>query len=317
VILFFKARFTDVALEERWGYAVWGAMGVMVGVPEITAALRGRTFIWPTISTTIGHLESYTSVVALIPVAIIVMGAYSILIVRRDDLLLPKLPPPSGEGPPFAYTAISRNKYGRVMRRSADYSEEKFAEPWPVPPPLVSADRYFTAATLLIVVSTILAAQTHNRWLIAYVLYSLIGVFWIVIPALASWGWQHDVPFLTLFFTLRWLEQRLHLVAYVIAAALAILALHLAFYPWPDLSRVSSKYAGNTPGNAQEKAEQAVSHARPGKPRLELEAADRHAVNERQAWIFFFRNSDGTRSGCRVVISYSTTWTSPICSSAP
>ena len=47
-------RFSDVSPSEKWGYVVWAAMGVVIAVPEIWAAVAGSDFIWPTISTTVG-----------------------------------------------------------------------------------------------------------------------------------------------------------------------------------------------------------------------------------------------------------------------
>ena len=51
---YLAARFGDVSKSEAWGYAVWSAMGLVVGVPEIWAAVAGDDFVWPTISTTVG-----------------------------------------------------------------------------------------------------------------------------------------------------------------------------------------------------------------------------------------------------------------------
>ena len=65
-------------------------------------------------------------------------------------------------------------------------------------------------------------------------LYSLIAVFWVVVPNLLSYWFKKDVPFTTLFFTVRCLGRRLQLVAALVAALLVILLLHLALYPWPS-----------------------------------------------------------------------------------
>ena len=54
-----------------------------------------------------------------------------------------------------------------------------------------------------------------------------------MIPNIAAYFFAKDVPFTTLFFTLRSLGRRLQLVAALVAALLVILLLHLAFYPWP------------------------------------------------------------------------------------
>jgi hypothetical protein len=322
---FFRARFQGTKEDELWGYAVWGAMGLAVGIPEITAAIKGRNFIFPTISTTIGHLEDFWPIVALAPVAIIVVGAYSMLVIRPDDkseALLGKTPAPTKTGAPEVYTAISRDKYGRLTKRDLDPAavpDDPAAAAAPTPTrPLLPVDPYFTAVTIGIIVATVVAARSHDRWLTAYVLYSLIGVFWIVVPAGAAFWLKRDVPFPTLFLTIRQLELRLHFVAYVIAAGLAVLVVHLAIYPWPDLSRSSSKYGGVTPGRAQERAESAVAKLRVGHDGLEVTTKARAVINEREAWVIYFGTKAGAVTGCSVVITGEDTWTSvDRCKAAP
>jgi hypothetical protein len=53
-------------------------MGVVVAVPEISAAVGGSNFPFHTISGTTGHLEDLDSIVAIIPVAIIAMMAIAV-----------------------------------------------------------------------------------------------------------------------------------------------------------------------------------------------------------------------------------------------
>ena len=36
---------------------MWSAMGVVIAVPELLAVAGGNNFLWPTISTTVGHLQ--------------------------------------------------------------------------------------------------------------------------------------------------------------------------------------------------------------------------------------------------------------------
>ena len=57
-------------------------MGIVIGVPEIWAAISGDDFYWPTISTTVGHLQDRWPVLTLIPVALIVGYGYSALRLR-------------------------------------------------------------------------------------------------------------------------------------------------------------------------------------------------------------------------------------------
>src|SRR5579864_2847065 len=51
-----------------WGYAVWGAMGVVIAVPELWAAVGGKSVEWPTISGTVGYLEYWHSWAAVMAV---------------------------------------------------------------------------------------------------------------------------------------------------------------------------------------------------------------------------------------------------------
>jgi hypothetical protein len=222
---FFRARFADVSRSEAWGYAVWSAMGLVVGVPEVWAAAAGEDFLWPTISTTVGHLQGRWPVVALIPVAVIVMGAYSILRV------------PLGQTAVQAdLQALGRTPQGRLAKQQVSLDELAHGgalstgegrDEWPVV-------RYFAFATVVVVAGSLLASESENRFLLGYVLYSLIAVFWIVVPNALAYFFAKDVRFTTLFVTVRSLGRRLQFVAALVAALLVILLLHLAFYPWPS-----------------------------------------------------------------------------------
>jgi hypothetical protein len=93
---------------------------------------------------------------------------------------------------------------------------------------------YFAFATVVVVAGSLLASASENRFLVGYVLYSLIAIFWIVVPNALAYFFGKDFPYTTLFFTVRSLGRRLQFVAAVAAALLVILLLHLAFYPWPS-----------------------------------------------------------------------------------
>ncbi len=81
------------------------------------------------------------------------------------------------------------------------------------------------------------SSAAHNKYLLGYVLYGLIAFFWVILPSTLAYGFAWDVPFPTIFWTIWKLEQRLHFVALVIVAGLAVLTIHLALYPWPDIIR--------------------------------------------------------------------------------
>ncbi len=222
---YFAARFSDVSRSEAWGYGVWTAMGLVIGVPEIWAAAAGSDFVWPTISTTVGHLQDRWPVVALIPVGLIVMSAYSVYHVGAASTAVQA-----------DLQALARTPQGRLTKE--DVSFEQLADggapaiagrqEWGVLP-------YFAFASIVVVGGALVAAPSNNRFLVGYVLYSLIGIFWVVVPNLLSYWFKKDVPFTTLFFTVRCLGRRLQVVAALVAALLVILLLHLAFYPWPSL----------------------------------------------------------------------------------
>jgi hypothetical protein len=221
---FFAARFGDVSPSEKWGYVVWAAMGVVIAVPELWSAVAGSDFVWPTISTTVGHLQERWPVVALIPVALIVMSGYSVLRV-----------PPASTTLQADFQALGRTPQGRLVKQ--DVSLEQLAGGG-VPAVEGRSEfgvvRYFAFATVFVVGGALLAVPSENRFLVGYVLYSLIGVFWVVVPNTAAYFLKKDIPFTTMFFTVRSLGRRLQFMAALVAALLVILLLHLAFYPWPS-----------------------------------------------------------------------------------
>lgn len=209
-------QFGDLDGREARGYAVWLAAGVVLAVPEVWA-LVDDDVPWPTISGTIGHLEYRWSGTAVVVVGAIVLSA----------LLTIRYPPPLQQ----AGTAARRTEGGRLSMEPATASRRQ-----------LSPSAYFPAAAIVVIAGSLAsAALDGDRWRLAYVLYGLIAMFWIVIPSLAAYFFARDVPFPTLFRTIVDLERRLHRFALVVAAGLVVLLLHLAFYPWPDISHVLQK----------------------------------------------------------------------------
>lgn len=222
---YFRSRFRGVSPSEACGYAVWSAIGVVIAVPEIWAAAADDDFLWPTISETIGHLQERWPVVAVLPVAAIVIAGYSVLRV------------PVGETAVQAdLQALGRTPQGRLAKQEVTLDELAHGESaipatgrvrWPVV-------RYFTFAAAIVIGGSLLSTQSDNPFLIGYVLYSLIALFGVLIPNALAYFFGRDVPFTTLVVTVRSLARRLQFVAAVVAALLVVLLLHLAFYPWPS-----------------------------------------------------------------------------------
>lgn len=219
---FFHDRFADATPSERAGYLVWGAMGIVIGVPEIWAAISGDDFYWPTISTTVGHLQDRWPVLTLVPVALIVGYGYSALRIR-----------PATTAMQADLTAITRTPQGRLTRYDVTLQQLAAGAPPPIDRPRFSAFPYFTLATVVVIAGALLASRSDNRFLVGYILYSLIAVFWVIVPNVVAYAFRRDIPFTTLVATINCLARRLAVVAAVVAALLVVLLIHLAFYPWP------------------------------------------------------------------------------------
>lgn len=219
---FFRERFADASPAERAGYLVWFTMAIVIGVPEIWAAISGDDFYWPTISTTVGHLQDRWAVLTLIPVALIVGYGYSALRLRPATTALQA-----------NMSAITRTPQGRLTQSDPTLEQLAAGEPTPAMSPLFSTP-YFVVATLLIVAVPLAVSPSHNRFLVGYVLYSLIAIVWVIVPNIAAYWFKHDAPYTTLVVTISCLARRLTFAACLAAALLVILLIHLAFYPWPS-----------------------------------------------------------------------------------
>jgi hypothetical protein len=200
-------------------------MGIVIAVPELLAAAGGNNFLWPTISTTVGHLQDRWPVLTLIPVALIVIAGFSVARIKLGDTAVQA-----------DLQAIGRTPQGRLVKQDVQFDQLAQGGIPPAPPkrgewPILP---YFAFATVVVVAGGVLAAPSNSRFLVGYVLYALIALFWVVIPNLAAYFVGKDFPFTTLVFTVRALARRLQLVAAFVAALLVILLLHLAFYPWPS-----------------------------------------------------------------------------------
>ena len=220
---FFGDRFSDAPPSELTGYVVWVAMGIVIGVPEIWAAISGDDFYWPTISTTVGHLQDRWPVLTLIPVALIVGYGYSALRIK-----------PAITTVQADMTAITRTPQGRLTKHDLTLDQLATGDPALANRPQFPATTYFAIATLIVIAAPLVASPSDNRFLVGYILYTLIAIFWVIIPNLAAYTLKRDIPFTTLIYTINCLSRRLALAAAIVAALLIILLIHLAFYPWPS-----------------------------------------------------------------------------------
>jgi len=75
-----------------------------------------------------------------------------------------------------------------------------------------------------------------TKYQIGYLIYGILAAAVAVTSILAFWFRTDGVPFPTLFQSVKYLQRRLHWLATVLVGGLAVLAVHLALYPWPDIA---------------------------------------------------------------------------------
>ena len=258
-----------VGRVERNGYRFWGPVVAAILVTEVLGALadwlnRKRIFDvkWPTISSTVGHLETQSPILAVLVVGTLAIVAFE-----------------------AATSPARRRVNGRpVYHRVRHAQRTRFYDWWVV-------------LAIVVVGGFLSVAVFHwDKYEVGYTIYGLFLVFGILVPGALAYFAGRIVSFPGLVFTVRKLERRLHWVAAVVVAGLAILLVHLALYPWPDLVRESTSYAGIGRADAVAAAEQRVA------PTLSFRSAVRGEFADRDAWLIAFEPSRGFGSGCVVAV---------------
>jgi hypothetical protein len=227
--------------KRRWGYIVWGLGAAVILVPECIAAFASGWLPFTTISKMTGHLERRFDWLELPVIGLIVWVVYSTT----------RLPPQRSSGEEKA-DAPGRTVGGRLTTRVRPKAPSTFdAEDAPL---------LFALSALGALALIALAGYATSQWWedpkphyhVGYVIYSLLGVFWVVAPSVAAFVFGSDVPFPTFFRTVKNLEEWLAawrwkrplgpalawLVSYLILTGLVILILHLTLYPFPNITRI-------------------------------------------------------------------------------
>jgi hypothetical protein len=221
-------RWIAVNRREVWGYIVWGAMGVVVGVPELWAAIDSKHVPWPTISGTVGYLEYWHTWVSIFVIGVLVWAAFHAVRVSSTTDRLDVKP---GSNPD---RQLVRAPGGRL-------SIAQRAQP-------IRAIVYFPVALAFVIVGAAIAHADRpgDKYLLGEVLYGLIAFWWMIVPGWLAYKHGRLVSFPTLFRTIQHLERRLRIIAVVFAAGIAVLLVHLTLYPWPsvipDLQDLHQKY---------------------------------------------------------------------------
>jgi hypothetical protein len=239
--LWWNAHFSGFTRREAWGYGVWLFFAVLVLVPELWAAFWKDSAPFPTISGTTGELEFNHPILGLVVASVIVLCLYSSLRYpeARTGVLAPPKPGPNDVELEGDAALPYRTGIGRRFTRSLTPVRE------------LEAKLYFGAAFCTIIAATVVAALITggtDEYAVGRTLYGATLLLWVILPSALAWPKRYalDVPFPTLFATVRSLERRLRLLALVVAAGLVVLLLHLVLYPWPsiipDLNRTHRYY---------------------------------------------------------------------------
>jgi hypothetical protein len=265
-------KFPRATAEELHGYAFWGPVALAVLVTELLGTgwvgWVGSFDGWPTISTTVGHLQDLNSNWGLPVVGLIGIAAFYAMAYETR---------PTSEGKTELLLLRGRLRYG-----------------WPL---------VFGVTALATVIAYALGA---DRFQLGYALYGSLALFGIVVPLLLVHFKSRHVVFPTLFFTFKCLRDRFRWVAACVAAGLAILVIHLALYPWPNLAREPAKFAGSTGIAARLSAERALKAASATTPDLVYSTRTRSVSDGRDAWFIYFNVLTGHEqryAGCFVVVA--------------
>jgi hypothetical protein len=132
---------------------------------------------------------------------------------------------PEGRRTKVAFTSYDQLTSSAGADLSAQDSSRR--QPLPVVP-------YFGIATLAVVAGWVVALGIDDRFVTGYIGYSIIAVFWVILPSALAYWFKRDIEFTTLTYTVGMLGRRLPIVAAFTAALLVVLLLHLALYPWPS-----------------------------------------------------------------------------------
>ena len=154
--------------------------------------------------------------------------------------------------------------------------------------------------TVAIVLAVVVGASKYQ---LGYVIYGVVGLVGIVIPSILAFAANRIVQFPSLYFTITKLRHRLHAVAVIIIAGLTILAVHLAFYPWPDITHESASFAGLNPDAAQIKAERALGALPNARPGLRYSTQAKSVVDGRDVWLVYFNATNPGGATCVISVT--------------
>ncbi|MDX6630126.1 MAG: hypothetical protein QOH00_2372 [Gaiellales bacterium] len=263
-------RTPPIAPRERQGYIVWVPTAIAIAVTEILGAADSRNIPWPTISHTVGQLEDRWHVLALVVVALIALVVY----------------------------------YGVAHRDRI---------PEPVPGAVVAETSFWGGALVydLVVVAGAIAAGAvagaagAPKIELGYWIYGIFSFFGIIVPTAHAFGTGGEP---TLFSTVRALNNRIPWFRTVLGVGMVILVLHLALYPWPDVTHESTRISGLNAQDARRSAEKKL-----GSPSGFYESVERGTFAGDDAWLVNFYPRSGEATRCTVAVRGAEATTLGVC----
>jgi hypothetical protein len=283
---------------QRRGFIFWLPVGLVFGAVELAGALSGafRNFIpWPTFSTTIGHIEDAASWVGVIVVGVIAMVAYRAATNDSEE---------------------ARTPHGRVIPPTVSNANIKTID-LKVPIQAFSYDWPFVFTATALVTLAVNRLWSDEKLVLGYSIYGSLLVFGVVIPSLLV-RFALDARFPSVWIPVAVLRKRFPATPYLLVGGLAILIIHLALYPWPDITRESTSYAGLSARAAQSKAVKRIRDLRADMPALRYSTQTRGVADGKDAWLVFFTPANGSGaapySGCVVAATHDDVSPSAECS---
>jgi hypothetical protein len=261
---------------------------------------------WPTISTTVGHLEERWSLISVGVVGLIAATAFQALVYRnpRTDRNRSVLPAP--------ITVLE------ITPQDVPLSQGRAL---PIDSSELKPFRFYTwyvglfVASIGVFAGFVVAHATDDKYWRGYLIYGAFLVAGVAIPSFLI-RVHREGQFPTAFFTFRSLRADFPPVATLLIAGLTILTLHLALYPWPSIGFEPKQYAGLKAGEARAKAEKEIERIGV-QSRLSYTGQIRGIEGGLQAWVVLFSptTSSSSDSGCVVVVTDKSVNAKPECSS--
>jgi hypothetical protein len=268
----------------RRGYLFWGITAGAILVTEALGAASGWLenklhvhIPWPTISSTVGHLEDRWSIVGAVVVGVIAAIAFYALSRKEEN-----------------------TSQGRTTRHAETRTVRFYNWRLSIVPAVIAG-----AITYLVQRGGAPEDANHRKFVLGCVIYATFAFYGVILPSLLI-RVGLEVQFPTLVYTVWHLRAHRPWIAAILVAALSILVIHLALYPWPDITREPAQYAGLSANGAQSRAVEKIREVRVGRAPLVYSTQLRGVDNGSEAWVVFFKPAAASGipyGGCVVVVT--------------